>query len=151
MKHLSLPPEAIARARRLRREMTPQERILWGALKTSFPDMHWRKQVPLGAYTADFACHSARLVIEIDGSQHAAAESYDAIRTVFTEADGYTVLRFWNNDITGNLDGVITRIAEAVATDVQSCSSSSIVTATAAFADSRTWSPSMSAIRLAGI
>jgi very-short-patch-repair endonuclease len=125
---------------------------MWQALKLSFPDMHWRKQVPFGAYTADFACHQARLVIEVDGSQHAVAGDYDAARTRFLESEGYTVLRFWNNDITRNPDGVITRIAEAAAKAGQpSCSSSSIVTATAAFADRRTLSPSTSAIRLAGI
>ena len=146
MRRFDLPHDAIFRARRLRREMTAQERIMWNALKMSFPDMHWRKQVPFGAYTADFACHKVRLILEVDGSQHAETAGYDAARTRCLEAEGYTVLRFWNNDITGNLDGVITRIAEA-AGKCAPYASSSIVTATAAFADRRTLSPSTSATK----
>ena len=113
MKRLSLPNNAIPRARRLRQAMTPWERTLWRALGESFPDAHWRKQVPFGPYTADFACHAVKLIVELDGSQHGETQAiaYDATRTAFLETEGYTVLRFWNNDITANLDGVITVIA----------------------------------------
>ncbi len=110
MKRLALKSGTTERARKLRREMTPQERILWHALKQAFPDTHFRKQVPLGSYFADFACHASKLVIELDGSQHADAVPYDAARTAFLDNEGYTVIRFWNNDVTTNLDGVLAAI-----------------------------------------
>jgi very-short-patch-repair endonuclease len=114
MKHLSLDTTAIQRARRLRRDMTPWEWRLWSALKTSFPDRHWRKQGPFArGYTADFACHAAKLIIELDGSQRAEPEAvaHDATRTAFLESEGYRVLRFWNSDVTTNLEGVMATIA----------------------------------------
>ena len=86
--------------------------MLWRGLKEAFPDAHFRKQVPFGPYYAAFACHAAKLVIELDGSQHADAASYDAARTTFLENEGYRVIRFWNNDVTNNLDGVLTAISE---------------------------------------
>jgi very-short-patch-repair endonuclease len=92
--------------------MTKPERHFWRALRTAFPEVHWRKQVPLGPYFADFCCHSANLVIELDGGQHANTEPYDERRTRFIEAQGFRVLRFWNNDVVGNADGVLQRIAE---------------------------------------
>jgi very-short-patch-repair endonuclease len=91
--------------------MTVPERVLWRAVREALPEHHWRKQVPFGRYFADFACHSAKLVIELDGGQHAAAERYDAERTRFLEAQGYRVLRFWNNDVLSNTAGVLERIA----------------------------------------
>jgi very-short-patch-repair endonuclease len=111
-KRLTLAPDAIERARALRRQMTKAERVLWRALRSALPEYHWRKQVPLGPYYADFCCHSAKLVIELDGGQHASAGTYDEARTRFVEAQGFRVLRFWNNDVMGNADGVIQRIAE---------------------------------------
>ena len=76
------------------------------------PDAHFRHQVPLGPYYADFASHAARLIIEVDGSQH--GEERDAARTHFLEGEGYRVLRFWNNEVLGNLDGVLRTIAAAL-------------------------------------
>ena len=84
--------------------MTDAERLLWRALKEAFPEYHWRKQVPLGRYCVDFASHSARLIIEVDGGQHANSLDRDLQRTRFLEADDYRVLRFWNNDVLGNID-----------------------------------------------
>ncbi|MGL5840155.1 MAG: endonuclease domain-containing protein [Sphingorhabdus sp.] len=110
MKRLALAPNAINRARRLRRDMTGQERKLWRVLRENFPKAHFRKQVPMGAYTVDFACHRAKLIIEIDGSQHGTDKgvAHDAVRTRFLEAEGYRVLRFWNNEVDRNLEGVLT-------------------------------------------
>ena len=110
-----LEPDATDRARRLRRNMTDAERVLWRALREALPDYHWRKQVPFGPYFADFASHSGRLVIEIDGGQHATATDYDAKRTSVLETHGYRVLRFWNNDVLANTDGVLARIAGELA------------------------------------
>lgn len=113
MKRLALRPDAIPHARQLRRDMTPQERKLWRALRENFAAHNFRKQVPLGPYFADFACHRARLVIEVDGSQHGndAGIARDAARTRFLEAEGYRVLRFWNGDVDRNLEGVVRMIA----------------------------------------
>ena len=94
--------------------MTDAERVLWRALRDALPEWHWRKQVPLGPYFADFASHSAKLIIELDGSQHAVAADYDAERTRFLEAEGFRVLRCWNNDVLDNTSGVLDRIADAL-------------------------------------
>lgn len=116
MKHLALAPTAIPRARALRRAMTPQERKLWRALRSAMPVTHWRKQVPMGRYTVDFACHSAKLIIEIDGGQHGseAGQAHDAARTAFLTSEGYRVLRFWNNEVDTNIDGVLVAIATSL-------------------------------------
>jgi very-short-patch-repair endonuclease len=116
MKRLALRPEAIPRARELRRDMTQHERKLWRGLREALPDAHFRKQVPMGIYIADFACHRAKLIIEVDGSQHGTDEgkAQDAARSAFLESEGYRVLRFWNNEVNLNLDGVLTVIAEAL-------------------------------------
>ena len=121
MKRLALRPEAIPRARELRRDMTPQERKLWRALKENFPGAHFRKQVPLGPYTADFVWHGAKLIIEVDGDHHGteAGKAHDAARTEFLEAEGYRVIRFWNNDMDRNLEGVLTIIGNVLAESAQ--------------------------------
>lgn len=105
------PSGTVTRARQLRRDSTEAERILWRALRDAFPDRKWRRQMPIGPYFADFACFAERLIIEVDGGQHAVSPSTDLIRTRFLEREGYCVIRLWNNDVTGNLDGVIGRIA----------------------------------------
>jgi very-short-patch-repair endonuclease len=114
LKRLALAPDAIGRARNLRRQMTKPERVLWRALREALPAYHWRKQVPLGPYFADFASHSAKLIIEIDGGQHAIVMGRDAARTSFLGREGFRVIRFWNNDVLANTAGVIDRIAEAL-------------------------------------
>ena len=113
LKRLDLAPDAITKARRLRRDMTDAERLLWRALRSALPEHHWRKQVPLGPYIADFCSHSARLIVEVDGGQHNAER--DAARTRFLASEGYCVLRFWNNDVLANAEGVIATIEKALA------------------------------------
>ena len=117
MKRFALRSDAIGRARRLRRDATIQERKLWRALRENFPDAHFRKQVPMGSYIVDFACHAAKLIIEIDGSQHGTEKGVvqDARRTEFMEAEGYRVLRFWNNEIDRCLEGALMVISDALA------------------------------------
>lgn len=107
------PTGAVMRARALRRNMTEAEKRLWKALRESFPGIKFRKQVPIGPYVADFLSFGARLIIEADGGHHggADAQAYDNRRTRFMEHEGFTVLRFWNNDILGNPEGVLTQIA----------------------------------------
>ena len=92
--------------------MTDAERVLWRGLRDALPTHHWRKQVPLGPYTVDFASHSAKLIIEVDGGQHAKAVEHDLRRTAFLTSEGFRVIRFWNNEVLSNLNGVLQRISE---------------------------------------
>ena len=85
---------------------------MWRLLREAFPEARFRRQVPLRHYIVDFASHRARLVIECDGGQH--NEEVDADRTRLIEAEGYRVLRFWNNDILANAEGVHSVIASAL-------------------------------------
>lgn len=106
------------RARGLRHEATPQERMLWVQLRQAeLPGGHFRRQAPIGPYFADFAHHGLRLVVELDGSQHGleAGLRSDATRTSYLEAAGYRVLRFWNHEVASNLDGVVETILAAAA------------------------------------
>jgi very-short-patch-repair endonuclease len=80
------------------------------------PDTHFRRQVRIGRYIADFVCHSARLVVEVDGGQHAVRTAADQERSKVLEANGYRVLRFWNNDVLTNIDGVLEEIQRAMTT-----------------------------------
>jgi very-short-patch-repair endonuclease len=99
-----------ATARRLRKNETDAEQRLWKALrKLSLEGSHFRRQVPIGSYVADFACLSAKLIIEVDGSQHGEPEGLakDAERTAWLRSQGFRVLRVWNNDVFSNLDGVL--------------------------------------------
>lgn len=113
-------PETMStdRARSLRKQMPPAEARLWNALRQLKPlGHHFRRQVPLGGYYADFASHAARLVIEVDGDTHGtdAARRYDAARTTFLRAEGYTVLRVTNDDVLHNIDGVIATVLRQLA------------------------------------
>jgi very-short-patch-repair endonuclease len=102
-------------ARNLRNNATPAERVLWQQLRLLKSEgRHFRRQVRLAGYVADFACHYPKLVIELDGGQHGDAIQYDNQRTSALNAEGYQVLRFWNNDVTEALEGVVDRIRNAV-------------------------------------
>jgi very-short-patch-repair endonuclease len=106
----------VPRARRLRRDMTIVEQRLWRRLRELAPaGSHLRRQATIGPYIVDFACHSQRIVIELDGGQHGQnpQASRDKERDDFLRANGYRVLRFWNNDVMQNLDGVMSVISEA--------------------------------------
>jgi very-short-patch-repair endonuclease len=105
---------AVLRARRLRRNATESEKRLLRALRSQLPQQKWRYQMPIGPYFADFACFAERLVIELDGGQHSQTVGYDEARTRFIEAQGFRVLRFWNNDVVSNTHGVLDRIAESL-------------------------------------
>src|SRR3972149_6986445 len=102
-----------ATARRLRKHATDAEVRLWSHLKRlKTQGTHFRRQMPIGQFVVDFACPAAHLVIEVDGSQHAEAQDKirDEKRTRWLESEGYRVLRFWNNDITLNMRGVLESI-----------------------------------------
>jgi BirA family biotin operon repressor/biotin-[acetyl-CoA-carboxylase] ligase len=102
-------------ARKLRRNMTEAEKRLWRHLRASQMGVKFTRQFPIGDYIADFACRSLKLVIECDGGQHCENDT-DQERTRAIEAHGYRVIRFWNNDILQNTEGVLIRIAEEIAT-----------------------------------
>ena len=102
--------------RSLRKEATPQERILWSRLRDDWVGVKFRRQHSIGDYIVDFYCLEKRLVVELDGSQHfqGSAPEYDQTRTEFLERQGCTVLRFANSDVNANLDGVLTVIYDTV-------------------------------------
>jgi very-short-patch-repair endonuclease len=104
------------RATAMRATPTDAERKLWWHLRhrMKLPNSHFRRQVRFGSYIADFANHAARIVIEVDGSQHATRSAADSERTKFIEREGYRVLRFWNNDVLRNIDGVLEAIQSAI-------------------------------------
>jgi very-short-patch-repair endonuclease len=103
----------VAIARRLRRDQTDAERTLWFRLRDRrLAGMKFRRQMPIDRYVADFCCESARLIVELDGGQHVANSAADAERTASLEARGYLVLRFWNNDVLGNIEGVLQTIVK---------------------------------------
>jgi very-short-patch-repair endonuclease len=108
-----------AEVRVLRNNPTPHETMLWLQLKGSrLAGLKFSRQMPISGYRVDFVCRSKRLVIELDGSQHAEAMEYDASRTRAIEQAGYRVIRCWNNDLTNNMEGVLeTILAAAILTD----------------------------------
>jgi very-short-patch-repair endonuclease len=119
---MSKPPKTILSfrrqtARRLRASETNAEARLWKHLRQApMLGSHFRRQVPIGPYIADLACMAAKLIIEVDGSQHGepANAAKDSARTRWLEAEGYRVLRFWNNDVTSNIEGVLDAVADAM-------------------------------------
>ena len=114
----TMAPPQRAFAHRMRREPTEAEQKLWWHLRHRLPveGTHFRRQVQIGPYLADFACHRSKLIVEIDGGQHTERAAEDMVRTRRIEAEGYRVLRFWNNDVLSNIDGVLTVIQSALTT-----------------------------------
>jgi very-short-patch-repair endonuclease len=100
----------------MRSAPTEAERKLWWYLRHRLPTRgtHFRRQVRIGRYIVDFACHARRLVIEVDGGQHGERSAADDGRTRILEANGYRVLRYWNNDVLSNIDGVLEDILSAI-------------------------------------
>ena len=98
-------------ARKLRAAQTDAETRLWFHLRgRRFAGRKFRRQVPVGPYIVDFICLREGLVIEVDGGQHAERVHEDARRTTYLESHGLRVLRFWNNDVLGNMEGVLLTI-----------------------------------------
>lgn len=106
---------SLDRARNLRQRQTDAELRLWSRLRRNQLDgHHFRRQVPIGPYVADFACIARRLVVEVDGGQHANRVDADARRTALMEKFGYRVIRFWNNDVLVNTEAVLETIRVAL-------------------------------------
>jgi very-short-patch-repair endonuclease len=102
------------RARRLRRDSTDVELKLWYRLRSrSILGLKFVRQEPIGPYIVDFACRERRLIVELDGGQHADS-TRDVIRDKWLAEHRYRILRFWNNDVTDNIDGVLEEIAMAL-------------------------------------
>ena len=105
----------LERARGMRREMTPQEEILWRHLRGHrLEGFKFRRQMWLCGFVADFACPEAKLVAEADGSQHSDDAVYDTQRAAAFARQGWRTLRFWNNEITRDLEGVLIAIRAAL-------------------------------------
>ena len=95
--------------------MTPQERKLWEILRNrEFFGYRFRRQFPIGQYIVDFICREKKIIIEVDGGQHNEPENigYDNERTEYLISEGYQVIRFWNNEIDNNLEGVYEKLKE---------------------------------------
>ncbi len=109
-------PRNTKRAKELRQQASPAERRLWQYLSRSLLEGHkFSRQIPIGPYFADFVCRAMKLVVELDGYSHDVRVDYDAVRTKFIEAQGYRVIRFNNEDVIRNMEGVLTMIGQALA------------------------------------
>lgn len=103
-------PKTKHKAIQLRKESPPAERKLWSRIRNDQLGVTFRRQHAVGNYIPDFASPKARLIIELDGSQHLEQEEYDLERTKYFESLGYTVIRFWNNDVMNRIDEVLLTI-----------------------------------------
>ena len=104
-------------ARNLRKNSTIQERRLWNLLKNrQFHNLKFKRQQPIGDYIVDFICKEAKIIIEIDGGQHNILENidYDTARTEYLNTLGYKVMRFWNNEIYENIEGVMSKLKQEI-------------------------------------
>ncbi len=98
----------------MRRQPTDAERVMWRLLRAHrFAATKWKRQQPIGRYIVDFVCFERRLIVEANGSQHA-DNTYDVARDAWLRAQGFAILRFWNDDILNNAEGVATAILAAL-------------------------------------
>jgi very-short-patch-repair endonuclease len=105
----------IKQARALRKNMTAAERALWLRInRRQIASAKFRRQQTLGPYIVDFVCFEKRLIVEVDGGQHSEQIDRDQRRSAWLEAQGYRVLRFWNNEVLGNIEGVTQTILDCV-------------------------------------
>jgi very-short-patch-repair endonuclease len=101
-------------ARKLRNSTNEIEDLLWARLRRrQLGGLKFSRQIPIAGFVPDFVCRKVRLAVELDGSQHANAKTYDAERTQAIEAEGYRVIRFWNSDVLTNMEGVLETILAA--------------------------------------
>ena len=102
------------KAGQLRKEPTPSEAKLWSRIRNDQLGVNFRRQHAIGSYIPDFCSPKAKLIIELDGSQHLEQQEYDNERTKYLESQGYKVIRVWNNDVMNNIDSVILAIIHAM-------------------------------------
>ena len=104
------------KAKELRHRPTDAELLLWKRLRNrNIDDAKFRRQQPIGPYVVDFACMERRLVVEVDGGQHADQVERDEARTAYLKSKGYRVLRYWNNEVLGQTESVLEAIHVALA------------------------------------
>ena len=116
MRKEKLPKGILKRVRSLRKNQTPQEIILWSRLRDrNLKNLKFRRQYPIGKYIVDFICLEKKIIIELDGWQHKTEDSkkHDKERSKFLRQQGYEVVRFWNNEVNRNIEGVILKIEDA--------------------------------------
>jgi len=99
---------------KLRKELTPAECKLWSHLRNDQLGVNFRRQHVIGNYIPDFVCIKKKLIVELDGSQHLDQEEYDRERTEYLAEQGYKVIRFWNNDVLKDIEGVMLAIMRAL-------------------------------------
>ena len=102
---------AVTRAKQLRGHQTDAEGLLWSRLRDRQLDgFKFRRQSPIGRYVVDFICMESRLIVEVDGGQHAEQTRRDEARSTWLDGQGFQVVRFWSNDLLANMEGVLTAI-----------------------------------------
>jgi very-short-patch-repair endonuclease len=106
-------------ARKLRKELTPAERKLWALIRNDQLGVNFRRQHAIGNFIPDFVCIKKKLILELDGSQHLEQVEYDTERTKYFETLGYRVIRFWNNQIMNDINGVVKAIQFALENETQ--------------------------------
>jgi very-short-patch-repair endonuclease len=98
----------IITARNLRKRLTNTERFLWSKIRArQIEGCKFRRQTPIGKYIVDFVCHEQRVIVEVDGGQHSENAKEDGIRDKWFGEQGYRILRFWNNEVLTNMEGVL--------------------------------------------
>lgn len=110
-------PQLKGSARRLRKNQTEAEKLLWSKIrKRQLMGLKFQRQFELGTYIVDFVCRDLKVIVELDGGQHNEQETrlYDQQRTLYLESLGFKILRFWNNDVMENIDGVLESIVSYV-------------------------------------
>ena len=117
--HKRTTPRVFKQAKQLRRNQTEAEAKLWSHLRNhQLKDIGFRRQHAIGPYIVDFCAPRKKLIIELDGGQHLEQEEYDRERTSFLASKGYQVLRFWNNEVMKDIDGVLRVIDLALVSDL---------------------------------
>jgi very-short-patch-repair endonuclease len=106
--------KTMRRAANLRKNTTPAEKKLWAYLERSQLGVPFRRQHAIGNFIVDFCCVKKKLIVELDGSQHLDLQEYDEDRTAYLKSRGYRVIRFWNNDVMNDINGVILAITYAL-------------------------------------
>jgi len=122
MTHYPVPRANRRNARKMRKQMTDAELRLWNELRAHrLMGLGFRRQLPIAGYIVDFACPSHKLIVEIDGSQHGSAHvaEADAVRTAKLQGLGWTILRFWNDDVVRDMDNVCQNIVISAGTAVR--------------------------------
>jgi very-short-patch-repair endonuclease len=102
-------------ARQLRKKSTNAEKEMWACLRAKrFQGLKFKRQEPIGGYIVDFVCYEKKLIVELDGGQHAMPECKDKERDIWLQSQGFKVLRYWNNDVLCKLESVMEAIYHAV-------------------------------------